>query len=199
MKRFAVVAVAVVLSAASLPARAEDKMLESPYYPLQVGNSWTYTGQNAGVKMTITNKVAKHEKVGDTLCARLEYEVDGKVVGHEHLAVQKDGIYRYSMNGQTLDKPIKILTLPPKKGDTWDIAVSVNGTKLTGKGSVTEEKVEVKAGKYDTVVSIMTLEAEKMKVEATNHYAKDVGLVKTSAKNMGFEVVLELEKFTPGK
>src|SRR4051812_24542641 len=56
---------------------------ETPYYPLQIGNTWSYRiGDNR-----YSLKVAKYEKVGDLNCARLEMVVNGKVVATEDIGV----------------------------------------------------------------------------------------------------------------
>src|SRR5690348_14212 len=80
---------------------AQDKLRQTPYYPLQVGTTWHYRAGDS--KFTI--HVARHEKVGDTLCAVLETKRNGKVIGSEHLVVTSDGVYRHT------------LTLPPSRGE----------------------------------------------------------------------------------
>src|SRR5205807_1527698 len=75
---------------------AKDKAGETPYYPLQVGNTWNYrAGENR-----YSMRVAKHEKVGDAMTAKIEMLVEGKARSEENIGVTGDGIYRYSYEGK---------------------------------------------------------------------------------------------------
>src|SRR5579872_5156072 len=74
-----------------------DDMEETPYYPLLVGNTWTYTGGQDKDKVTIVNRVAAHERVGGVMCAKIE-SAQGSVIGTEYISVTKDGIYRVKLN-----------------------------------------------------------------------------------------------------
>src|SRR5579872_4560741 len=130
MKRLVTLAVLVVLTASLTAVRGDDKdkdkekdkdkvlAVESVYYPLKVGNTWTYKGP---ANTTLVNKVAKIEPIDNVMCARVETSVGGQAVAFEHISVTKDGIYRHTLNGMKADKPILILKLPPKNGDSWEI------------------------------------------------------------------------------
>ena len=187
---------------------AQEKLKETPYYPLQVGTTWHYRcGEN---KFTV--RVAKHEKVGDTLCARVETVHKDKVVGSEHLAVTADGVYRHDVTSPASDKatgpmvtqtfkpPILILKLPPKKGDTWKIDSTSDGKAYRGAFQLDEQDVKVPAGSYKTVrVSSKDLEVNALKTNLTTHYAEGVGMVKQLIESGGARLEIELEKFEAGK
>src|SRR5262245_57375242 len=111
MARF-LLALTMALVAGPVGLWAQEKIAESPYYPLKVGTAWHY---RAGDKKTIV-RVVKHEKVGDTLCALLETERDGTVGAREHIGVKEDGIYRFTGDGVRAEPPVCVLKLPPKKG-----------------------------------------------------------------------------------
>ena len=116
MERLVTLAAVIVLAASWTTARADDKDKDkvgvSPYYPLKVGNSWTYSGP---MNVAVVNKVVAHEKIGGVMCAKIETEVNGKVQGSEHIAINKDGIYRYTLNGKEFEKPIMILSCRPRR------------------------------------------------------------------------------------
>jgi hypothetical protein len=191
-------AVAMVL----VPARAEDKITESAYYPLKVGSTWTYKIADAPAGTpSVVMKITKHEKVGDVMCARLETFVNDKSMGNEHIAITKDGIVRVSAFGFNADPPIMILKLPAKKGDTWKIESKVGTETLKGEAKVSEENVSVPAGKYDTIVATATITAGPQKIETTTCFAKNVGIVRMKMTGLaaGKAVVMELEKFEAGK
>ena len=183
---------------------AQDKMRETPYLPLQVGNSWTY---KIGDKSFIL-KVAEHEKVGGVLCARVEMRLVGsagaaaKVQTFEHLAIAEDGIYRHSIGGTQLDKPVCILKLPPKKGDSWTIDAKGPGESLKGTVKAGEEaEVKVPAGTYKKVATSTCddLDANGLKCAFTYYFAEGVGVIKQQITIGAEKTVLELEKFEPGK
>src|SRR5438046_920099 len=59
----------------------------SAYFPLEVGTTWHYRAGDGRFKVT----VAKHEKVGDVVAAKLEtYSDKDKLLSDEHVAVVED-------------------------------------------------------------------------------------------------------------
>ena len=110
-------------------ARAQDKMAETPYYPLKIGNTWTYKIGDTHFTM----KVVKYEEVESEgkkqTCARVEMSgSDNKVQAVEHIAVRldgkDDGVYRYMFENKKAEPPVRFLKLPPKKDDTWEVALA---------------------------------------------------------------------------
>jgi hypothetical protein len=200
MKRLVTLAAAIVLAASFPSARADDndKVGESPYYPLKVGNTWTYNGpKNA----TIVNKVVAHEKIGGVMCAKIETYVNGaaNAFASEHISVTKDGIYRNTLNGKEADKPILILKLPAKAGDEWKIESKIGNDTVTGTLKTSEAKVKVGDKEYDAMVAGGKLESGGQSVTASNSFVKDIGVakIKMEIANETFEV--ELAKFEPAK
>jgi hypothetical protein len=191
----------LVVTLATTPAcRADDKMRESLWYPLQVGNTWTYRIGDKG----FICKVVAHEKVGDVLCARVDMTPVGtsKPQTFEHLAVAEDGVYRHSINGTRLDKPVRILKLPPKKGDTWAIDAKGPGEALKGTVKAGEEaEVKVLAGTYKNVATTTCddLDANGLHCAFTYYFAEGIGIIKQKVQIEKDMTVFELEKFEAGK
>jgi len=196
-----------LLLAAGVELAAQDKLKETPFYPLQVGAVWHYRAGDG--KFTI--RVVKHEKVGDTLCALLETKRDGKVVGSEHLAVAADGVYRHDLTvalpksdaspaTQRMKPPILVLKLPPKKGDAWKVDSKSDGKTFRGAFRVEEQEITVPAGKYKTFrVRSQDLEVNALKATITTHFAEGVGMVKQVIEiGDARAAVIELEKFEAG-
>src|SRR5262249_19632821 len=102
---------------------AQDKSPETPYYPLQVGNTWHYKAGDT----KFSQKVVKIDVIDGVPGARLETQVDGKTVATEHLGVKEDGAYRFTLEGKRAEPPVRFLKLPPKKGDTWTVESKVGG------------------------------------------------------------------------
>jgi hypothetical protein len=191
---------------------AQEKLKETPYYPLQVGTTWYYRCGDG--KFTI--RVAKHEKVNGTLCALLETTRDGKVVGSEHLAVTADGIYRHDLTSlfpqpdpndkaktievpvtQTMKPPILVLKLPPKKGEEWKVDSKSDGRTYRGEFQLGEQEIKVPAGTYKTFrVASKDLEVNSLKAIITTHFAEGVGMVQQIIEVGDAKVEIVLEKFS---
>ncbi len=201
MKRLVILAAALVAAASWTAAHADDtdKVGESPYYPLKIGTTWTYT---APMNKTIVAKVVAHEKKGGVMCAKIESSADGQVQGTEHIGITKDGIYRYTLNGKDADKPILILKLhdgAPKADDEWKIDAKIGSDEVSGTMRTADEKISVPAGKYDAISAGGKLEAGNQSVTATSFFVKDVGVAKIKMVINNQTIDVELTKFEPGK
>jgi hypothetical protein len=204
---------------------SDEKVGETPHYPLAVGNTWTYVAKTPGGGQPgaggqpgqpgpggpgapgggaggtpaapsgpkLVHRVTKHEKIGGVLCARIETQVEGKVTHTEHIGVTKDGIYRYAYDDSKLDKPILLLKLPAQKGDEWKAEVIGSKGKYTGTMSVAEEAVTVPAGRFDALVAGGKLTCDQASNEASNAFAKDVGVVRLKMDGGGNNYEWELE------
>jgi hypothetical protein len=183
-------------------AADEKKMPTTPFYPLAVGNTWSYrVGENH-----FSLKVAKAEEVEDkqkkkTPCVRMELIVNGKTTSFEQIGVTSDAVVRYTFEGKTADPPIPFLKLPPKKGETWKFESRVDGQLVKGTFTAGEEDATVvPAGKYKTVTVIgKDIEVNGVKMNLTYHFAENVGMVKQVIEYAGQKAVIELEKFEPAK
>lgn len=185
--------------AADTPEPGKAAVVEdSSFYPLKVGTTWEYKLTTKGNSQTVIVKVAKHDKIGNTMCALLETSVNGNVSATEHVAATKDGVYRYTFSGQDIQPPVCFLKLPPKKGEKWKVDSKI-GTQ-TGKATFVsgEEEVSVPAGKFKTITSATDdFEAAGMKVPVTYWFASNTGIVKQVVKFGDQEVLIELVKFMP--
>jgi len=201
MKRLTLFALVAVLSASCSAGGGgggdAKPLVETPYYPLKIGNTWTYSV--AGEQAKVVNKVVAHERKGDMMCAKIESTSDGKVIGSEHIGVTEQGIYRCALNGSEPSSPIQLFKLPPRVGDEWKLDAKVAGDKLTGKVKVDTEETNVPAGGFkQPFVARNTLEVNGRPFGTQNYFVKDIGLVKTQIDGLGGRkpAVLELEKFT---
>ncbi len=181
----------VFFFAPPLSLHGEEKIKESPYYPLKVGTKWTY---RAG-KNQITAQVVGHDKVGEIMCAVVETVKEGQPVTSEHIAAKEDGIYRYAFGYQKIDPPICFLKLPPKKGDIWKIESKIGGGTAKAKFTLGEEEITVRGRKFKTVTSGGDLEVNNQTISFTYWFAENVGMVKQIIKVDKKEIVIELVKF----
>jgi hypothetical protein len=186
---------ALILLAGSIARTADDKA-STTYFPIQVGATWQYkVGENRFVL-----KIAKIEKVGKVDAARVEMMVAGKTTSFEHVGVTADAVLRYTFEGKTIDPPLPFLKLPPKAGQTWKVESKVDGQAMKGTLKAGTEEVKVPAGTYKAVtVSGQDMEVNGVKLNMTCYYAEKVGMVKQVLEMGKHKVVIELEKYEPGK
>jgi len=182
---------------------ADEKMLTSAYFPMEVGTTWHYRVGEARFKV----KVTKHEKIGGVMAARLETFGDkDKLISSEHVAVTSDSdgqkIVRVASQNKPLTPPVAFLKLPPKKDLSWKIDSKIEGQVIRGvfKIRATDEPVTVSAGKYKTVVvEGQDLEVIGNKLSLSYQFTEKVGMVKQTMDLAGQKIVVELEKFEPAK
>jgi hypothetical protein len=165
------------------------------YYPLKVGNTWEYrVGQQ---KLTV--RVAREEAVGKVSVAVLESTFAGKTLT-ERVALEKDGVYRYSGEGVDYQPPLCFLKLPPKKDETWEVKSRGDGLNITGTFTAGEETVTVPAGMYEAVTSFsQDFRVDQVTSSVTYWFVPGIGMVKQRLKVGGRDVVIELAKYTPAK
>ena len=195
-RRFRLVAACSLLALFAGVVRSDDKAPSTPYYPLAVGSTWSYrAGDNHFVL-----KVAEVKTVGGAARAKLDLIINGKVISHEHVGVTKEGVVRYTFEGKEAKPPIDFLRLPPKAGTTWKVESKVDGQALKGTFKQGEEEVKVPAGTFKAVtVTGQDIEANGVKLSLTYYFAEKVGMVKQVLEMAKHKIVIELERYEPGK
>jgi hypothetical protein len=190
----------LVLTVGPTGRTADDKAPETPYFPLKVGDSWSYRMGDT----RYTRKATKVEDVDNQSCVLIETMVGNRLVSSEHVAVKADGVYRCTSDGtkdHKYEPPLCFLKLPVKTGDTWNVESSVTGAGKKVSGAFkTGEVAELKVGdkKYENVVTVTSddFDAGGTKTKVTYYFAMDVGMVRQTIAIEGQVVVMELE---PGK
>ncbi len=186
--------------AMTAPSAAEDEFKYSPYYPMQVGATWSYKSGDS--KFTLAVKEQKRVGAKRWLCADVETIQDGKVVGSEDVSVQDDGIYRVATDDKPIEPAVLILKLPPASA-AWNVNSKVEakngGDKQALNGTCTEAVADtVAAGGTDynnaVVVSCQDLDANGAKYSFKTYFVKDVGMVKQEITSGGLTTTIELEK-----
>lgn len=200
MRRTTRIAVgAFVLLAATTAVVAQTPPPGSEYYPLKVGNKWTY---KVGDTTTIEMKVEKID-AGE---ATLNTFVNGKQVASEAVKVTPEGVTRTKINGTEIKPAVKFLAFPVKKDTKWkvDSKITVAGQEHSIKGEFTikeeKEKVKVRDKDYETVVvDGPDFDIAGTKTAVKYWFAAGKGVVKLTYNIAGNEAVLELTEFTEGK
>ena len=181
---------------------------DSDYYPLRLGHQWRYrvTTSDAPVqKVTITvdqedayeHKLTEDKKeITETIQRSRLKIVSGSKELTEHVAVLKDGVYRFSGAGKEITPPLRFLKLPLNQDETWTVDSVSENTILKGTFKWEDENVKVPAGMFQAKKvssSEFQLGGQKMAIEYW--FAPRVGMVKQQIRVGNTEVLLELEEF----
>jgi hypothetical protein len=190
--------VCLVLTLTTSPQAAQDT--GAKYYPIKVGNTWTYTFRLGDQSFPMVSKIAGEDNSGDLKLYRLEGETNGQQSAVEHLQVTDKGVFRHKYNNVDVDPPFQVLRFPMKDGDSWSMDNTIAGQSLSSKIKVSKEDVTVPAGKYKAFKVTVDTDVGGQKLHSTQWFAPDVGLVKQSVTlpdgRMG---TMELDKFKLAK
>ena len=208
----------LLLPASAVPGQGQEKKpmpyeMTSPFYPLRVGNQWTYKstiGDAPPQKVTITaeqaepyeykHTLAKMQEVSEPIVRYRLKKVSGSKELNEYVAVLKDGVYRFAAAGKEITPPLRFLKLPLTKGESWTINSVSENVPLTGTFTCDDATIKVPAGQFQTKhvwSKDFQVGTEKMVIEYW--FARDVGIVKQHHHVVNSDEVLELEEFRAGK
>jgi hypothetical protein len=187
--------VTIALAAPALAGDEPGASTESVYFPNKVGTTWTYS---VGEKK-ITAKIAKHEKMGDYMCAVVETHIDGERVATEHVAVTKQGLLRVAYKDQRIEPPVMFLKFDAKPGESWEVDSKVGAETLKGKFTRGEEDVDMPGYKGKAVMVTGDFKVNDQPAKFVYWFAEKKGIVKQMMNLNGQDITLSLEKFEEGK
>ncbi len=179
------------------PGSAPTRVTDGAYYPLQVGTRWDYRG----AKESFAVVISKHEIIGGIPCALVQTERDGQRMTGEHVYATEAGVFRQAVDGKKLPRPIPILKLPPRQGESWEVAWPRGKQQRTAifTTSAVAEEVEVPLGKYQALAIFGEIREGGDRTLFKYWFAPEVGLVKQVLQKQGGPMlVYELERFKKG-
>lgn len=187
-----------LLVANNEPIAEQSGVGKSEYYPLAEGLKWKYKVKGMTKSARVFVEVTRHEKINGIMCARLEATLENQKKSAEYVRVEKDGIYRYQANSQSITPPLRMMLLPFEDEKTWTINSKTLGMTLKGTFTASQGSITIGGVEYKDVVICKSEDftISNKKVAQTCWYAKGFGMVKQVIKYGGQEMVLELEKFT---
>jgi hypothetical protein len=119
---------------------------------------------------------------------------------NEQVLVADDGVYKASGAGKTIEPPLRILKANARKGDSWECDSQSENAQLKGTFVADVEEVQVPAGQFQTlVVRGRDFQVGGQRMQVAYWFAPKVGIVKQHVQVGNHEVVLELEKYEPGR
>ncbi len=164
------------------------------YFPLGVGNRWSYQ-TSTGMGMTVA--VTREAPVRGVRCVVVETTL-GWQSSREFVRAEADGLkaYKSEMQGQEFvyDPPVVRVKLPFQEGQTWTSTVNQFGMSIvTTYQSAGRERVQTPAGAFDCVVVQSTAALPgQPPIVSMNYYAADMGLVHQIVQTGGQQMIATL-------
>lgn len=156
-------------------------MPEFPYYPLKVGNVWTYINGDGTV---YTNEVTEHDALNN------RFKMVNSVVGRPvTVFVDEEGLKSDAIEG---GKFLLMLKSNPQVGDTWTLEFIANTlqNQLVATVKQTDASVGVEGQTYSNVLIVETeskvfVNGSWMSINYLTqyNYAAGVGLVLTTSSH----------------
>jgi hypothetical protein len=195
----------LVLAAPLTAQPAKDSY--TPWFPLKVGNKWTYRAANPSKELVIVevekaepiDLQIKDEKTGkmvsDRIIAYILNSTRGDKSAKEKIGVLPRGIYRFKAGGKELpmeygvyrfqtagkdyDPPMCFLRLPPRQGESWEVNSLSEGAVI--KGTFVMAPVEVPADRAPQ----FTVKSKDLQVGPASQTAQPLMLQYWFAENVG--------------
>ena len=201
MVRLFLIAILLECSLTAFADGAADTDSFEDFFPLQVNNRWTYRIQGQEERLYIfTTQI---EKIGAVNCVRLEGRLRGQTVANEHLAIRKEGVFRYRLDGVDIEPPLPICKPIGRSSKAWKLDYKVGEKKASIAYELDWDDIAVPLGKYKALRIQSEVPDGNSKLKNTCWYASKVGMVKQVIDDGDNKIVLELEKFerdrVPGK
>jgi hypothetical protein len=167
------------------------------YYPIQVGNEWTYNFSMGETKEESVYRIASVDTVDGVEMYLLESTIGGNVVATESLSVDDKGVHRCRNSNVPITPPVTILRNPVRAGDQWTTEAEADGVAFTVDTEISEEEVTVPAGTFKAVKSVLKTSVEGTDIESEYWFAPRVGMVRQVIKGLTPDpITIELTKFT---
>jgi len=212
---------AVALFAASNALLAQTASTQ-PYYPLNIGDKWTYRHvdlkviPNKGDAPKRTTVEVERQEIYEQKAAKESKDPKANVINRvgfilknssggkttrDHVVVLEDGVYRVTAAGTAMTPPLRFF--PFFKDQEREIQVNTVCGNEVVKGTISgrRDKVTVPAGKFDAVAVLFTnnKKEEFERVEVETWFVEKIGMVKQRILQKGHEHALELETYAPKK
>jgi hypothetical protein len=186
-----------VVGAAPKP-KGDDKPV--PYLPTTVGDTRVLESTWNGKSTETTEWVTAIETKGGMTVVSFTRKEGGPTM--YQYGASADGMFRVSSGELVYDPPYRLLKLPPKEGETWEVESPATPGNPSQKFKYTtgkEEEVEVPAGKFKSVRVEMENVINGVVLRTTYWHAPGAGMVKiVSHDDKRGDRVQVLKSVTPG-
>jgi hypothetical protein len=209
MKPFLPVCFAVLVLGLFAAVGAQE-LRTARYYPLKVGNQWTYRAGKETVVITVVKEVTFDNvpgaKAGRAIGYTLKIANGDREVG-EQVAVLEEGVSRFSAAGKGIKPPLLFFKLPLnlEKGESWKVDCKTDdGKAIRGSFVGGAEKLRLTLNGKVVELTTATITSKDFYVDdhemfITYWFAPDIGLVKQRVRTGKNDVTMEIESFKEGK
>jgi hypothetical protein len=186
--------------AGSAPKPKDDEKA-ALYLPTTVGEKRVLETTRNGATSEVTEWVTAVGTKGGMTVVSFAREEGGPTM--YQYGASADGVFRVSSGKLVYDPPHRLLKLPAKEGETWEVearATAANPSRKVKYTTGKEEEVEVPAGKFKAVRVEIEDTINGAVLRATYWYASGAGMVKIVAHDdRRGDRVQVLKSVTPGK
>lgn len=204
-----------LLFACAAPALAQPA-LKTPYYPLEIGQKWTYRIKDLAAPQPKGNPAREvvvevereeiysskdKEKMGakevDTKHTGFILKMtSGDKVTRDHVVVLEQGVHRVHASGIAMTPPLLFFKLGVKPGETWTAESVSRDTTIKASFAWKNDIVEVPHGKHAAILVTSVLKRGDERDEIDYWFVSGIGMVKQRIKSKNHDLVLELVNFT---
>jgi hypothetical protein len=211
----------MIASIGLLVACAGSALAQAPirneFYPLEIGNRWTYSVKEDAKKKDADPKkkvvieveraevyVRKNIKDGTTIEDKFTgfilKSTSGDKVSRDHVVVTDTGIQRIHLAGTPINPPLTFFKFPVKADETW-ICESVSGsTTIKGSFIAKQAVAESPKGRLDYwIITFTNNQSGNERIQIDYWFARGYGMIKQHVKSRNNEIILELDKFEPAR
>jgi hypothetical protein len=197
----AIVLATLALGSSAVARKPKPAKIEADYFPLRVGDSWTYRNSEAG---EYTLKVLSEEPQGGgparyvvelrsgVIIQNVFSKADGWVLFHAENYPEHEGLKA------SYDPPKQYLPNPLVAGQKWEW-FGKDPTQMEHHESsrvIGFENVTVAAGKFRAMKVVSEVSGSAIPMTKTNWYADGVGLVKSTTEGGQIKYGSELTDYS---
>lgn len=208
----------IFLLLASFQSLNAQSSIQSLYYPMHVGDRWTYRVldlKSSNAKMDTKKKVVVEVERQENFTRKIPNDPKGNSetrIGYilkstsggkttrDHVVVLEDGVHRIHAADTPISPPLLFFKHPLAKGEKWECNSTSGNTTIKGTFTWRNDRVTLPVGMVDAVLVSFTNGLEDVnRVEIDYWFVAKVGMVKQRVLERNREIALELESYVPAK
>ena len=215
MRTKVIVTIALLIACAG-PAFAQTP-IKNEFYPLEVGNRWTYSVKEDAKKKDADPKkkveivveraevyVQKNIKDGATIenkfTGYILKSTSGDKVSRDHVVVTDTGIQRIHLAGTPINPPLTFFKFPVKADESWTCESISGSTTIKGTFTAKQAVAESPKGKLDYwIITFTNNQTGNERIQIDYWFARGYGMIKQHVRSGNSEIILELDKFEPAR
>lgn len=197
----AIVLATLALGASAAAAKRKPAKTEADYFPLRVGDSWTYRNtEEGGYTLKVLSEEPQEggparyvvELRSGVIIQNVFSKAGGWVLFHAQSYLEHEGLKA------TYEPPKQYLPNPLVVGQKWEWSGSdpTQAERRESSRTVGFENVTVPAGKFRAMKVITEITGGSMPKTRTNWYAEGVGLVKSATEGGQIKYGSELTDYS---